>query len=218
MIPSQEESSIMELLQKLQSYFPWAEPKLLHVLSEEALFAEVAEGSTLLTEGAWVSSLPFVLKGRVKVMSKSEKRELLLYYLLPGESCIMSFSASLQQHPSRIYAVAEEESELLLIPVEKLSLWMRHFPSLSRFIFQLYDRRYLDLLDTVDQLIFWKLEDRLLNYLKEQQRLNQGAAVQLTHQQIALDLGSAREVISRILKKLVREGAINISRQEISVN
>jgi CRP/FNR family transcriptional regulator, anaerobic regulatory protein len=172
-------------------------------------------GETLMADGAFVAGVPIVLRGLVKVTRFEADRELLLYYIRPGESCVMSFAAALHSQPSQVVATTEQDTELLLIPAEQLPHWHRRFPRLQRYFIDLYDQRYQGLIQTIDQLAFQKLDERLLAYLHQKQQLTGTADLRLTHQQIAADLGTTREVISRVLKKLERSGHLILSRQAI---
>ncbi len=191
------------------------ETELKHLLAEQAQLVTLASGEVLLRDGSFVSAVPIVLRGLVKVLRYEADRELLLYYIRPGESCIMSFSAALQAQPSQVLATAETDTELLLLPVEKLSDWHRQYPRLQQYFIHLYSQRYQGLIHTIDQLAFQKLDERLLYHLRQKQQLCGESRLSLTHQQIANDLGTTREVISRVLKKLEREGLVQLGRHEI---
>lgn len=193
------------------------EPAFLLELEDSALPHEIARETVLLRAGAYVAGVPIVLSGRIKVFRSGEDRELLLYYIQPGESCVMSFFSSLHQVPSSVMARAEEDSEILLLPAEKLGDWMRRFPSFNRFLLNLYHHRYEELLHMVDQLLFWRLEDRVMEYLREKAKSQDSPILRLTHLEIAQDLGSAREVISRILKKWEAQGEIRLERNTVEL-
>ena len=201
----------------LEKYIPYIEPAFLEEIERFGLYKTFPPHTVILREGASVQVVPLVLNGLIKASSTSEEKDLHLYYIQPGETCIMSFSSCRTSSPSKILAVTEEETEVLLIPAEKLNLWLKKYPSLNRFFFDWYNQRYLDLLDTIDQLVFQNLETRLLKYLHLHAKAHQAAIIQRTHQQIANDLGTAREVISRTLKKLEASGNIEISRNEIKI-
>ena len=131
--------------------------------------------------------------------------------------CIMSFSACCSNSASIIQAATLEDTKLLLIPSNRLREWISDYPSFNFFIFELFNKRYLDLLDTINQLIFYHLDERLLNYLSEQSILAGNNTISITHQQIATDMGTAREVISRLLKKLERENKILTGRNQVTI-
>ncbi len=202
----------METIRKLIPHF---EPPLLERLESEGFLRKFEAGSYLLKQGSYVPGLPIVVSGKVKVLREGEDKDFLLYYVHEGESCIMSFSGCIHQQTSEVAAIVEIPSEVLIIPAEKLPHWLREFPSLNRFVMDLYQKRYLDLLNTLDQLVFYKLEDRILKYLERQLEGSDMDIVSTTHLNIATDLGSSREVITRVLKKLEVAGKIEQSNQGI---
>ena len=201
----------------LKKYIPFIEREFLDEIQESGIFKSIPKGNYILHDGTYVQAVPIVLSGRIKVFNTSEEKDLLLYYIRPGESCVMSFSACMTQSPSRIEAITEEDTDVLLIPSEKLYDWLKRFPSLNTFLFEIYNKRYLELLETVDQLVSWNMEARLMKYLKNKTENESSDVLHSTHQQIAQDLGTAREVISRVLKKLQNEGKIRLSRNSIEV-
>ncbi|MEZ4826222.1 MAG: Crp/Fnr family transcriptional regulator [Bacteroidia bacterium] len=198
-------------------YLPFTEKELLEEINRFGLFKTIPPNTVLLEEGSSVHVLPVVLTGIIKASSPGEDKDLLLYYIRAGESCVMSFSSYMTHSESKIQAITETETDLLLIPVEKMDAWMRKYPSLSRFFFELYNRRYLDLLNTVDQLVFRNLEERLYDYLHIKAGNQRTDTLHSTHQEIANDMGTAREVISRTLKKLETSGKIKLGRNEIKI-
>jgi CRP/FNR family transcriptional regulator, anaerobic regulatory protein len=169
---------------------------------------EVPAGTELLREGGYVRELPLVIDGLVRVFIGHEDKELLLYYIKPAESCVMSFSALLEQTPSRINAIVERDSTLLLVPQDRLRTWLREHPSLSALFFHQYNERYTDMLRTVEQVAFGDLTSRLLAHLKQLSAVTGDTLLDVRHSRLAQELGSAREVITRTLKKLEREGAL----------
>jgi CRP/FNR family transcriptional regulator len=120
----------------------------------------------------------------------------------------MSFAASLENEPSKIFAITEEDTDILLLPVDKLQGWLKRFPDVNHFFYHQYNLRYSELLETINHLIFNKMDKRLYNYLAEKQRLTKSNPLKISHRQIAGELGTAREVISRVMKKLENEGKI----------
>jgi CRP/FNR family transcriptional regulator len=168
-----------------------------------------SKGTEILRDEQYVKVLPIVLKGLVKVFSKFDERELLLYYIQPNESCVMSFSAALKNTPSKVFAITEEESEILLLPVEHLPKWLREYPDLNQLFYNQYDLRYTELLDTIQHVLINKMDKRLFDYLYQKAELTHFSPLKITHSQIANELGTAREVISRVMKKLEREGKVS---------
>ena len=177
-------------------------------ISKNSALVEIPAETEILREGQYVKVIPLVLESLVKVFTKYEDKELLLYYIQPNESCVMSFTASLKNEPSKVYAITDENCKLLLLPVDKVAKWIGEFPDLNNLFFQQYNLRYSDLLETINQLLFDKLDKRLLDYLKEKVALTKKNPIKISHRQIASELGTAREVISRVMKKLEQEAKI----------
>jgi len=201
----------------LKKLIPQVDTELLQFIADEAIEMVVPSDTTLLKTGNYVQSVPLVIKGLIRVSRNEEEKELLLYYIHPGEMCIMSFSACCNNTASLIEAVTLEETKILLIPSVKLREWINLYPSFNFFVYEMFNKRYLDLIETIDQLIFNHLDERLYNYLNEKTLLTGTKSLSITHQQIATDMGTAREVISRLLKKLERENKIITGRNQIKI-
>lgn len=173
-------------------------------------------GSVILNENSYIQLIPIVLKGSLRVMRTDEEgREILLYYIRPGESCIMSFLGGIHHETSKVNAVVEEDTEILFIPVAKAQEWVKEFPEWTDFIFRLYHKRFEELLSVVNAVAFQKLDSRILQLLNRKAQLFQSKEIKITHQQLADELGSTREVISRLIKQLENEGAVKLSRNKI---
>jgi CRP/FNR family transcriptional regulator len=201
----------------LKKLIPQVDSELLNFIANDTVEMDLTSDTTLLKTGNYVQSVPLVINGLIRVSRMEEDKELLLYYIHPGEMCIMSFSACCSNSASLIEAVTLEETKLLLIPSVKLREWISKYPSFNYYIYQMFNIRYLDLIETIDQLIFNHLDDRLLNYLKDKTILSGNNTISITHQQIATDMGTAREVISRLLKKLERDNKIITGRNQVSL-
>jgi CRP/FNR family transcriptional regulator len=201
----------------LKKLIPQVDTELLQFIADEAVEMDVPADTTRLKTGNYVQSVPLVIKGLIRVSRNEEDKELLLYYIHPGEMCIMSFSACCNNSASLIEAVTLEETRILLIPSVKLREWINRFPSFNFFVYEMFNKRYLDLIETIDQLIFNHLDERLFNYLNEKALLTGTKTLSITHQQIATDMGTAREVISRLLKKLERKNKIITGRNQVKV-
>lgn len=206
----------MELI-TLKKILPQVDTELLQFIAIQAIEMDVPADTTLLKTGNYVQSVPLVIKGLIRVSRNEDDKELLLYYIHPGEMCIMSFSACCSNSASMIEAVTLEETKILLIPSLKLREWITNYPRFNFYIYEMFNKRYLDLIDTINQLIFYRLDDRLFNYLKEKSTLSGSKNINITHQQIATDMGTAREVISRLLKKLELEKKISTGRNLVVV-
>jgi CRP/FNR family transcriptional regulator, anaerobic regulatory protein len=175
-------------------------------------------GSVIQQEDSYIKAIPLVLNGSLKVMrTDTDGHEILLYYIIPGESCIMSFLGGIHNETSKIKAIVEEDAEILFIPVEKASEWVKKFPEWSDFIFRLYHKRFEELLTAVNAIAFHKLDTRLLQLLKQKAELYQSKEIKITHQQLADELGTAREAVSRVMKQMENEGLVQLSRNKITL-
>lgn len=169
---------------------------------------KIPKGTEVMREGQYVKAIPIVTSGLVKVYSRHEDKELLLYYIQPDESCIMTFDAGMNQSPSKVYASTEEDSSILLIPVEKIARWLKEYPELNQLFFSQYNARYVEMIDMILQVMFEKMDKRVYEYLKSKTEIKKQNPIKISHRSIATDLGTAREVITRILKKLEIENKI----------
>ena len=200
---------------KLKEQLPENLHSLLPLFMTYGSLMTIPANQEILKEGQYVKVIPVLLSGLAKVLSRGEERDLLLYYIEPGESCIMSFVQGLNQEPSKVYAITEAESEVLLLPATMLDQMIRESPEFNRMFHQLSNQRYLDLLLTINQVFFDNLEERLLDYLHKLSELKESRTLSIKQQQIANDLGTAREVVSRVLKKLAGRGLIRLENHDI---
>lgn len=173
-------------------------------------------GTVIVNFNAYISSIPIILSGSIKVIRTDEDgREILLYYIKPGESCIMSFLAGMHNDTSKIKAIVEEDAELLLIPIDKAKQWIKEFPEWTDFIFNLYQKRFEELLEVVNSIAFQKADVRLMNLLNQKSKLFNSKEIKVTHQQLADETGLSREAVSRVLKQMENEGLVAITRNKI---
>ncbi len=199
------------------SQLPFRPPDLVEEVEMHGIIKEVPAGTELLLQGQAVRFIPFVLSGLVKVFTRHDEKELLMYHISPAESCIMSLAVSLRNDPSAINAVTDEDSLILLVPVQRVIEWLKDYPELTMLFFHEFYKRYTDMVETIRQLVFTNLETRLLEYLRETAQKQGNKQIHLRHREIAADLGTAREVISRLLKKLEKSGHVAVSKEGIEV-
>lgn len=196
----------------LRTTIPFISNALIDEIKQVAVLKTFAAATPILSDGVYVKMIPIVLSGQVKVYREADVKELLLYYILPCESCFMSVSACVMNTKSKVQAITEVETELLLIPAQYVNLWMQKYPEWVNFIMQLSMHRFDELLETVDAISFSNLDERLLRFLNDKAKHLANNQIEITHQQIANELGSAREVISRLLKKLEIQDKIELHR------
>lgn len=200
-ILSSEFSSSPELVKKLYLY---------------GVTKNYHEGDIILDENASIRSIPIVMKGMLKVIRTEEDgREILLYYIQAGESCIMSFLGGMHNEKSIVKAEIEEDAEILFLPIDKVSLFIKEHPEWLDYIFRLYHKRFEELLDIINAIAFRKVDERLLNLLQKKSELTHSEIISTTHEQLANELGTARVVVSRLLKQLEEEGRLKLGRNKI---
>ena len=194
------------------------EPGLVEELAEKGPYALLKDGDILMSPGAYIRSIPIILKGNIKILRTDEDgREILMYYLGSGESCAMSLTCCLNAKKSEVLAIAEEKTEMILLPVQHVEEWITKYPTWRSFVFQTYQRRFDDLLTTIDSVAFHKMDERLWQYLQRKAGLTATKSLGTTHEEIALELGTSREVISRLLKQLEKLGRLRLSRNRIEL-
>ena len=194
------------------------ESSLRKEIEKYAQQAEFPPDTVLLKTGQYVKLLPIVLQGTIKVVREDKAgNELLLYYIKPGESCAMSFSAYMNDRTSEVKALTTKNTEVLLIPAQYIQEWMRLYPSWQAFALQLYNQRFEELLGTIEDIAFRKMDERLIKYLEQKAKVLGKNELSNTHQEIANDLGTSREVISRLLKQLEKRGNIQLSRNSLKI-
>ncbi|MDR6404444.1 MULTISPECIES: Crp/Fnr family transcriptional regulator [Chryseobacterium] len=186
-------------------------------LNQHALITDIKAKTEIITEGQKVRYVPFLIKGSIKVYSLNDGRELIYYYVRPNDSCLMTFSSIFSDYTSKVYALAEEDSEVMLIPVSVLHDWLIRFPEINKLFYNEYDKRFTDVMNMVNDAVFHRLDKRILNYIKQQISITGQNPIKLTHREIASNLGTSREVVSRVLKKVENEGEIIQSKEGIKM-
>lgn len=194
-------------------------PDLIKKLYQFGITKNYNEGDLILDENASIRSIPIVMKGMIKVIRTEEDgREILLYYIKAGESCIMSFLGGMHNEKSIVKAEVEEDSELLFLPVDKVSSFIKEYPEWLDYIFRLYHKRFEELLDIINAIAFKKIDERLLKLLHKKSELTASDIIHTTHEQLANELGTSRVVVSRLLKQLEEEGKLKLGRNKITLH
>lgn len=201
----------------VKEIFPNLSQQLANEILAKSSIVDVPVNIEVMREGQYVKAVPIVTGGLVRVYTRNEDKELLLYYIQPGESCIMSFDACLKNVPSKVYASTEKDSSVLLMPTDCVFRWMKEYPEFNSLFFLQYNLRYTELLNMINQLLFEKMDVRILDYLKAKMKINGKNPIKISHRQIANDLGTAREVVSRVVKKLEHEGKVKQLATEIKI-
>lgn len=175
-------------------------------------------GETILNQHSYIHQIPIVVKGTIKVMQIDEEgRELFLYYIQPGETCILSFLGGIQQQQNSIKALAETPCEVLLIPIDQATVLVKEFPEWIEYIFKVYQKRFEELLTVVNEVSFKKMDERLLQFIDRKSEVTGLKILKITHEEIANELGTSRVVVSRLLKQLEKDGQIILGRNKITL-
>ncbi|WP_426473608.1 Crp/Fnr family transcriptional regulator [Chryseobacterium balustinum] len=191
-------------------------PELVEKLHLNGNKKSYREGDIILDENSSIRSIPIVMKGMIKVIRTEEDgREILLYYIQAGESCIMSFLGGMHNEKSIVKAEVEEDAEILFLSVDKVSLFIKEYPEWLDYIFRLYHKRFEELLDIINAIAFKKVDERLLNLLIKKTEISKSKTIIITHEQLANELGTARVVVSRLLKQLEDTGKLKLGRNKI---
>lgn len=194
------------------------EKELLDEIYGNSTTVNVNAGDTVLNYGQNIRQIPIVTEGSLKVLREDEEgRELLLYYVSASETCAMTFTCCMEQQTSEIKAIAEEDSELMLIPSSIMDQWIMKYPTWKSFVMRTVRARFHELLQAIDHIAFEKLDDRLVNYLKEKSKATGSTLINLSHQEIANEMASNRVVISRLLKKLENDKKVILYRHQIKL-
>jgi CRP/FNR family transcriptional regulator len=195
-----------------------ASPQMISKILELSVHKTFEEGDVILQENAHIRSIPIVTSGSIRVMrSEGDEKEILLYYIKAGESCIMSFLGGLHNDTSKVRAVAEETTDILFVPVSKVKELIREYPEWLDYIFRLYHERFEELLEVVNAVAFKKMDERLLLFLEKKADITQNKILSITHEQLAAELGTARVVVSRLLKQMEVEGLVKLGRNKITL-
>ncbi|MBK6396894.1 MAG: Crp/Fnr family transcriptional regulator [Bacteroidetes bacterium] len=193
-------------------------PEIREKLKKYGITKKFSEDDIILNENAYIKAIPIVINGSIKVMRTDEDgREILLYYIRPGESCIMSFLGGIHNDTSKVIAIAEEPTEILFIPIDKVNELIREYPEWLDYIFRLYHRRFEELLEVVNAVAFKKMDERLLAFIKKKSEMTNNKVINVTHEQLANELGTVRVVISRLLKQMEEEGLVELGRNKITL-
>lgn len=194
------------------------EPELKEEILKTGRLKKAKAGQTVITPDDEAQEMPLVMSGLLRVMRNDDNgNEVFLYYLEGGETCAMSITCCLEGKRSSFHVVAEEDSELWMMPVSNLDNWITKYQSFRRFVFNSYQTRFDELLHTIDSMVFMKLDERLYNYLLDKKIASGSFEIKKTHQQIANELNTSRVVVSRLLKKLEKEDKIEQRRNYIEI-
>lgn len=205
--------------QKIREAFPRiTENQLIDEIAVQAVHKEYIEGESVIKVGEYITSVPLILSGTVKISRINDNgQEVFLYYLKKGDTCADTLQCCFANQKSNVSAVAEENTALLLVDIRMVNLWSSKYKSWKEFVMLSFKDKFNQLLEALDAIAFQKIDERLLAYLKERQNILQTSELHITHQDIAYDLNTSREVISRLLKSLENTNQVKLGRNRITI-
>lgn len=208
-----EELTVSEYINE---FFPQFEPSLKEKLAADCSIKKFSAGEIMMSPGQYFRSTMLIVEGRVKLYRQGEEgNEFFLYYIEPGGACALSMICAARQETSEVMAKAVDETVALLIPIHMMDELMKEYKTWYYFVLETYRKRYEELLMMVDNIAFKSMDERLEFYLKQQHEALKTRELNITHQEIANDLGTSREVISRLLKKMEQRGDLVLHRSYI---
>ncbi len=191
--------------------------ELARAVEREGVRRKLAAGEVLMTVGEPITHIPIVLSGSLRILAQNASgQERFLYHIMPGESCAMSLTCCTGHQPSPVVAVVEEDAELLMIPARFMEEWMA-YPEWRRFVSDTQNQRFNELLETIEVVAFSRLDEQLWKYLVKRVQATGEHVIRATHQEVAQELNSPREVITRLLHQLAAKGRVKLSRGAITV-
>ncbi|MCZ4224755.1 Crp/Fnr family transcriptional regulator [Pedobacter rhodius] len=206
----------MTIAEYIERLFPQFEPALKTILIENATLRDFQGGDMLMQTGQNMRSTVLVVEGMVKLYREGEDgQEFFMYYLQPGNACALSMICATKQETSQVMAKAIEQTKVLMIPIALMDKLMRDYRTWYYFVIETYRMRFEELLFVIDNIAFKAMDERLAFYLKKQAGDLNTKELHLTHSEIASDLNTSREVISRLLKKMEQAGEIKMYRNYI---
>ena len=212
-----DHSQNKELQNIVDEHFSYLfEREVLDEISDVGVYKKVISGDILIEVGSRIENMPLLINGALKVFIEKTDHEQILYYIERGDTCAMTLNCCVGKTKSEIKAVAEVDSELILVPVDRMEGWLR-FKSWRKFVFESYNNRLFEMLDAIDSLAFLRLDERVVKHLKDKVLINHTTFLTISHLDIAIELNTSRVVISRVLKKLEIEGEIKLHRGRIEV-
>lgn len=194
------------------------ESELIKEINEIGINKKFDEGDIIIDLDEIIKYIPIVISGIIKILKEDiNEKELLLYYLNPGDSCSVSMNCCLSKKKSEIRAVAEKQTEIILFPNNKMEEWLVKYPSWRSFVLNSYNNRIDELFKTINLIAFENLDERLTSYLEKKSIINKSNILKVKHQEIADDLNTSRVVISRLLKKLENKNYLKINRKSVEL-
>lgn len=202
----------------LKQTFPTFSNELIHDIQNNASIQSFKAGDVIMRTGQYINNTMLITKGQLKIFREGENGgEFLMYYLQPGQACAVSMICATKSQTSQIMAKAVDDVELIMVPLSLMEKWMMEHRSWYEFVIFTYRIRFEELLEVVDSIAFRAMDERLEFYLKRNSDACGCKDLKLSHQEIATELNTSREVISRLLKKMEQRELVKLHRNHIEL-
>jgi CRP/FNR family transcriptional regulator, anaerobic regulatory protein len=207
-----------ELSKYLSENYPSFDEELKNLIEQHGVLKHFEAGEQIMRTGQFFKSTILVARGRIKVYREGgDGNEFFMYYLEPGTACALSMICAAKNESSQVMAIAIEDTTVIALPISLMDELMRNYKSWYYFVLETYRKRFDEILNVVDNIAFKSMDERLEFYLKNQAKALGKLDLNITHQEIANDLNSSREVISRLLKKMEFNGLVKLDRNQIKL-
>ena len=204
--------------EEIKTIFPTFDTKLAEEIAKKSEIKIFKQGDLIMRPGQYMRSTMLLVSGLIKIFREDEEgNEFFMYYLQPGQACALSMICATKQETSEIKAKAAEDAQVISIPIEYMDSMMLNFKNWYYFVLETYRSRFEELLQTIDHIAFRNLDERLIFYLKRQQQILNTNILHISITEIAQELNSSREVISRLMKKLAEKGVVKIFRDHVEL-
>jgi CRP/FNR family transcriptional regulator len=204
--------------QTTKQLFPNFSRDLLEELESNAVYQNIGAGEVIMRTGQYFKNTVLVLSGQIKIYREDDDGgEFFMYYLQPGQACALSMICATKNEKSQIMAKVTEDAELMLIPLHLMDRWMMQHRSWYEFVIETYRSRFEEVLEVIDGIAFRAMDERLEFYLNRQREVTGSHELKVSHHEIASDLNTSREVISRVLKKMEQRGLLKLNRNQIEL-
>jgi CRP/FNR family transcriptional regulator len=206
------------MIESIKKLFPSFSNSLVEDIETNAKIQDFKVGDIIMRTGQYIKSTVLVISGRIKIYREDENGgEFFMYYLQPGQACAISMICATKNETSQIMAKVVEDVELIMVPLSLMDKWMMQHRSWYEFVIETYRSRFEEVLDVVDNIAFKAMDERLIFYLKKHKEATNSNKLNLSHQEIAIELNTSREVISRLLKKMEQRGLLILQRNQIEL-
>lgn len=202
----------------IKDNFPNFNQLLIDDIEKNATIKEFSTGEVLIRSGQYIKNTVLVLKGKIKIYREDDDgNEFFMYYLQPGQACAISMICATKNETSAVMAKVVEDAEVIMLPLPLMEKWMAQHRSWYEFVIETYRNRFEEVLEVVDNIAFKAMDERLIYYLNKHKEVTKSKDIKLSHQEIANELNTSREVISRLLKKMEQQGLVNLHRNHIEL-